>query len=250
MAEKNVRRLIYRAGVSLLDLLFPPRCHVCAAFDAGLVPGTTSMCDDCFSQLVFIGSPLCKRCGCPFEMSARGADHHCPACLKKAPAYDTARSLLSYQAPVPELLHRLKYRADSSVVGPISQIIAHNGIIWEQETCDLIIPVPLHARRLRRRGLNQSHLLARLAFPADQEKIAINLLERVKNTNPQTGLDGIERRRNLKNAFHVTSPDRIEGASVWLVDDVFTTGTTVSECSKTLKKSGAKEVHVWTLARV
>ena len=248
MGDRSKMWVMKQAGLSLLDLLFPPCCHICAR--RLVVPGKTSICRDCFGRLAFTKSPLCSRCGCQFEFSAGIRDHYCAACLKKMPAFDTARSLLRYDGPVPGLLHRLKYRADSSVLGPIREIIAYNAKIWEQERCDLIIPVPLHADRLRRRGLNQSQLLARLAFPDYQKKIAINLLVRVKNTHPQTGLSGIERRRNLRDAFQITSPDRLEGKSVWLVDDVFTTGTTVSECSKKLKKSGAHEVHVWTLARV
>ncbi len=246
--EKTKMSVIQRTGLALLDLLFPPSCHICAQRMA--VPGKTCICRDCLGQLAFTKSPLCSRCGSQFEFSGETRDHYCAACLKKMPAFDTARSLLRYDAPVPDLLHRLKYRADSSVLGPIREIIAHNAGIWEQEHCDLIMPVPLHADRLRRRGLNQSQLLARLAFPAHQKKIAINLLVRVKNTHPQTGLSGVERRRNLRDAFQITSPGMLEGKSVWLVDDVFTTGTTASECSKTLKKNGAKEVHVWTLARV
>lgn len=237
-----------RAGLAVLDLLFPPCCHICA--QQMIVPGKTCICRDCLSRLTFTKSPLCRRCGCQFEFSAGIKDHYCAACLKKMPAFDTARSLLRYDAAVPDLLHRLKYRADSSVIGPIKEIVALNAKIWEQEKCDLIIPVPLHPERLRSRGLNQSHLLARLAFSAHQEKIAINLLVRVKNTHPQTGLSGVERRRNLRDAFQITRPDILEGKSVWLVDDVFTTGTTVSECSKILRKNGAREVHVWTLARV
>ena len=246
--ERTKMSVIQRAGLSLLDLLFPPCCHICAQRLA--VPGKTCICKDCLGLLAFTTSPLCSRCGCQFEYYGESRDHYCAACLKKTPAFDTARSLLRYDAPVPDLLHRLKYRADSSALGPIREIIAHNAEIWEQEQCDLIIPVPLHTDRLKRRGLNQTQLLARLAFPDYQKKIVINLLVRVKNTPPQTGLSGVERRRNLKDAFQITSPDTLEGKSVWLVDDVFTTGTTVSECSKTLKKSGAKEVHVWTLARV
>ena len=245
--NKKIKRIISRTGHSFLDLLFPPRCHIC---DIQMtVQRQSYICADCFAQLVFLQSPLCLRCGCQFEIFTGAKDHYCSDCLQDMPSFDTARSLLRYRAPLPGLLHRLKYRADSSVIGAIEAILAHNGKIWEQEKCELIIPVPLHAKRLRQRGFNQSQLLARLAFSGFQEKIAINLLLRSKNTTSQTGLSGLERRKNLKDAFFVTSKGMVEGRSVWLVDDVFTTGTTVSECSKILKKNGASEVHVWTFAR-
>jgi ComF family protein len=245
--NKKIKRIISRTGHSFLDLLFPPRCHIC---DRGMaVQRQSCICADCFSQLDFIKSPLCISCGCQFEIFTGAKDHYCGDCLQDMPSFDTARSLLKYRSPLPGLLHRLKYRADSSVIGAIEAILTHNPKIWEQGKCELIIPVPLHAERLRQRGFNQSQLLARLAFSGFQEKIAINLLVRAKNTTSQTGLSGLERRRNLKDAFFVTSTGMVEGRSVWLVDDVFTTGTTVSECSKILKKNGASEVHVWTLAR-
>ena len=231
-----------------LELIFPPCCHICNA--RLTLVNQPCICADCFAQLVYIKSPLCTRCGRQFEHSPIDNDHCCSDCLKVMPSFDTARSLLKYQSPVPDLLHRLKYRADSSAVRAIEAIIVENDKIWEQEKCELIIPVPLHAKRLRQRGLNQSQLLAGLAFSGYQEKIAINLLVRAKNTTSQTGLSGVERRRNLQDAFQVTNRKSIEGKSVWLVDDVYTTGTTVSECSKTLKKNGASEVHVWTFARV
>jgi len=244
---KKIKGIISRTGHSFLDLLFPPRCHIC---DRQMtVQRQSCICADCFTQLDYIQSPLCIRCGWQFEIFSGAKDHYCSDCLQDMPSFDTARSLLRYRSPLPDLLHRLKYRADSAVIGAIEAILAYNGKIWEQQKCELIIPVPLHAKRLRQRGFNQSQLLARLAFSGFQEKIAINLLLRAKNTTSQTGLSGLERRRNLKDAFFVTNTNMVKGRSVWLVDDVFTTGTTVSECSKILKKNGASEVHVWTLAR-
>jgi ComF family protein len=110
--------------------------------------------------------------------------------------------------------------------------------------------VPLHRSRLRSRGLNQSLVLARRFFAAERDKIVVDLLVRLKKTIPQTGLDGIQRRRNLKGAFAVARPEEVRGRTVLVVDDVFTTGTTLAECSRTLKAAGAAQVHVWTVARV
>lgn len=245
---KKTQGILSRTKCSLLDLIFPPRCHICDTQVA--LPSQSCICANCFGELPFIKSPLCLRCGCPFEESAGKNDHHCGHCLKDRPLFDTARSLLKYQSAVPDILHRLKYKGDSSVIGAIAAILKTNRAIGQYREGQLIIPVPLHSKRLRQRGSNQSLLLARLAFSGYQEKIAANLLVRAKNTASQTGLSGTERRRNLQDAFQLRNQKMIEGASVWLVDDVFTTGATVSECSKTLKKNGAREVHVWTFARV
>ena len=139
--------------------------------------------------------------------------------------------------PVVELLHRLKYKKDTSVSGSFREIMAATEMMASVPVCDLIVPVPLYRARLRKRGLNQSLVLATF-FPGGKDKIVRDLLVRVKDTSPQTGLNGIERRRNLKGAFAVNQEVPVKGKKILLVDDVFTTGTTVSECSKTLKKIG------------
>ena len=112
-----------------------------------------------------------------------------------------------------------------------------------------IVPVPLHVDKLRSRGFNQSLLLAKALFPEEKKKIG-HYLCRSRATIPQTGLNGDERRKNVVGAFAVPEPQKIEGKKICLVDDVFTTGTTVNECAKTLKKAGAAEVEVATLAMV
>jgi len=241
-------RVLSRTKRSLLDLVFPPRCHICGRQKC--VPHLSTICASCLEQLPFIESPLCLRCGCPFEESAGKNDRYCSDCLKKSPLFETARALVKYHSAVPDILYRLKYKGDSSVIGTIRAILEVSGPVGQGRACQLIVPVPLHTKRLRQRGSNQSLLLARLAFSAYQEKIAANLLVRPKNTASQTGLSGTERRRNLKNAFQVRDQSLVAGASVLLVDDVFTTGATVSECSKTLIKNGAERIHVWTFARV
>ncbi|MDG4475500.1 ComF family protein [Thiovibrio frasassiensis] len=114
---------------------------------------------------------------------------------------------------------------------------------------DWIVPVPLHPKRLRERGFNQALLLARAFFPKDR-RITHDLLVRTRVTEPQTRFNGKARRTNLKNAFGVVKPQHIPGKKILLIDDVFTTGTTVNECARVLKKAGAADVMVLTLARV
>jgi ComF family protein len=114
---------------------------------------------------------------------------------------------------------------------------------------DLVLPVPLHIKRLRRRGFNQASLLAVSFFPEEKKKIKNTILFRKRETVPQTGLNGSLRRKNIKNAFFVEAPEQVKGKNIVLIDDVFTTGTTVNECAKVLVKAGAKQVDVLTLAR-
>lgn len=115
---------------------------------------------------------------------------------------------------------------------------------------ELILPVPLHKSRLRERGFNQALVLAELFFPEHKKRIATTLLVRSQKTTPQTCLSGNERRKNLKKAFTISRPELVKDRSVILIDDVFTTGTTLNECAKTLKKHGARSVQALTLARV
>lgn len=239
---------LQKLATGFIELLYPPRCHVCG----GGLPSARegAICSVCMGQVSFIRSPLCPRCGKQMSRVAGVQDHHCGECLKMAPPFDSARSLVHYKPPVKALLHRLKYRGDTTVARPLAMLMKNNAQIWHSPHCDYIIPVPLFVARLRGRGLNQAQVLAALAFPAQKEKIATNLLVRVKNTTSQTGLNGVERRKNLRGAFAVRVAAQLRNRHLWLVDDVFTTGTTVAECARTLKKAGASSVHVWTFARV
>jgi ComF family protein len=115
---------------------------------------------------------------------------------------------------------------------------------------DLIVPVPLHKKRLRQRGFNQALELARLFFPLEKARIRPTILMRTRWTTPQAGLGGRERRRNLAGAFQVGDGEKILAKKILLVDDVFTTGSTVNECAKVLRQSGAADIQVLTLARV
>jgi len=233
---------LIRAGS---DLLFPPSCPVCSQ---PLIESRRGLCEHCMQDVSLICSPLCRVCGKEMRNSAEG-DHLCGICLHKTPFFTSARGVARYQDPVANLLHRLKYQTDYSVLPALQRIVVMMGPVAISED-DRIIPVPLHSRRLRFRGFNQSVLLAGLFFPNDQKLLLRNVLQRIRDTTPQTGLNGIVRRKNLKDAFAVHKPRMVRQRKIFLVDDVFTTGTTVSECSRVLLGAGAREVHVLTLARV
>ncbi len=240
----SLQRPLWRKFANgVLALLFPPRCHACQ-LGRPRHPGW-QLCRSCRDQVTPLSGPCCRRCGQPLAAVVGPAERLCGDCLQRPPPFDSARSLVCYGPPVSTLLHRLKFHGDTAAARVLSGLGSPGPI-----SCDLIIPVPLHRSRLQTRGLNQSLVLACRFFPAERDKIVVDLLVRRKKTIPQTGLDGTQRRRNLRGAFAVTRPGAIRGRTVLVVDDIYTTGTTLAECSKTLKAAGAARVHVWTVARV
>jgi ComF family protein len=226
-----------------LDLLFPTVCASCRKLSSG----SLSLCNSCLDDVRYLHSPLCVRCGALFGDGNRG-DHLCGNCLSRSPPYLLARAVALYAPPVSTLLHLLKYRTDRTVLSTLRHIAAPFDF-GPFASCDLIVPVPLHLKRLRERGLNQSLLLSRIFFPGQAKAIRPEILVRTRDTVPQTGLGGKERRKNLRAAFAVTRQENINGKGVCLVDDVLTTGATVIECAGALMRAGAKEVKVLTMAR-
>ena len=228
----------------LLDLLFPSVCVVCGKPAAG----SLCLCDSCLAGVRYPGFPLCVRCGTPFKTD-NGGDHLCGSCLRNPPPFACARAVALYESPVDTLLHRLKFSADRTVLSTLAALAAPVDLS-AFSSCDLIIPVPLHRRRLQKRGLNQSLVLAQTLFPDTVKAIRSDILVRTRSTPPQTSLGRRERKENLKGAFAMTSDACIDGMSICLVDDILTTGTTVTECADTLMRAGAGEIRILAMARV
>lgn len=157
--------------------------------------------------------------------------------------------MVRYGPEVRRLLLRLKYQADTTVLPALSTIV-QPALKTVDRQWDHVLPVPLYRTRLRGRGLNQALSLARILFPAGGKRIDPHLLRRNRATASQTGLDGAGRRRNLQGAFEFADPEAVVGTRVVIVDDVFTTGSTVMECARLARRAGAAEIGVVTLARV
>jgi len=231
---------------ALLDLLLPSFCLAC---EKPLGPAPELLfCPDCLAGIHCITSPLCPCCGRVY-LKAAGGDHHCGPCLAKPRHFSRARAVFLYEEPVKEVIHRFKYQGKTACLPSFARFARNLPHLAEMEGVDWIVPVPLHPSRLRERGFNQALLLARAFFPKDR-RVAPGLLIRLRPTEPQTSFNGAARRTNLKNAFGVAQPQLLTGKKILLIDDVFTTGTTVNECARVLKKGGAAEVMVLTLARV
>lgn len=163
--------------------------------------------------------------------------------------FTRARSLVIYNEIVARAILSFKFGGKKEALKTFRTFKELSGMPEDIAHADFIVPVPLHEKRLRKRGFNQASLLALSFFPKEKDKIKNTMLFRKRKTIPQTGLDGSSRRKNIKNAFWVKDPEKIKGKNIILIDDVFTTGTTVNECARVLVKSGAKRVDVLTLAR-
>jgi ComF family protein len=240
-------RALGRLSARAMELLFPARCAACEAPLKG-APNPW-FCNDCWAALPVYGWEGCDRCGRPIEVRNLPPGWRCGDCLKAPPAFARARALGPYEGALAEAIRLMKYRERPglarALVGRID-LDAAPPDLWE---VDLVVPVPLHRRRLHWRGYNQSARLARalgarLGRPAPE-----GVLARTRFTPPQVGLTRPQRADNVKGAFAVARRDVAKGVRVLLVDDVFTTGATIGACARALRRAGAERVTVWTATR-
>lgn len=231
-----------------LNVLYPAACCGC-----GHATPRPEFCPRCQGRIETPIPPLCSTCGVPFG-TAGDTDHLCSGCLARRPRFGRARACAIYDAadtsehPLKMALQRYKYNRDVSLARPLGELFANRAPL-PAAAYDALMPVPLHVTRLRWRGFNQAQLLARpLAETAGVPLDAFSLL-RVRPTRPQVELNEAERRHNVARAFVVSRPRQVEGRRILLVDDVYTTGATVQECSRALLHAGAESVDVLVLAR-
>jgi ComF family protein len=218
---------------STLSLLFPPRCAACNLL---LSPGE-SFCEPC--RLTF--EPIrtaCRKCGLPtFGVSVDA----CIGCLIRPRLFARARAPFIYGGAIAVAIRRFKWGGASELESPLGELLAAHC----RAPKGLVIPVPLHPRRLRERGFNQAARLARRIANGN----LLFALERVRDTPSQSRLGDREREKNVRGAFRVRRPEVVRGQSVLVVDDVLTTGATAEACSRALLTAGAREIEVLTLAR-
>jgi len=226
----------YKLKESALDLLFPPRCVGCGR-------GGALICSRCLSTLQYLTPPLCQRCGLPLAAGAR-----CPDCESDPPQIDGIRSLSPYDGVMRQAILQLKYENVRALASPLAQLM------WKYQqsqplSADVLMPVPLHPRRLRSRGYNQSALLAKELGRLASLPVVEDSLVRRRNTSPQARTASVEdRRRNVAGAF-ACSDRRGAGKHIIVIDDVCTSGATLKVCAAALKAAGAASVWGLTLAR-
>jgi ComF family protein len=193
--------------------------------------------------------PRCVSCGLPLRNFQDTSEHLCGECIQQMPPYSGARSFGYYTAELRQLIQGLKFQNRRNLVKLLAPLLAEAFYdSWRREDFDLIVPVPLHLKRKRERGYNQSELLARslarrISIPCGRG------LTRVRSTLPQIGLTDSQRRENVRKAFCCTNPQQISGRRILLIDDVMTTGATVASASGALLAGGALRISVLTVAR-
>ncbi len=229
-----------------MDLLLPRRCLLCGGRAAA------NLCAPCDADLPCIGE-ACSRCAIPLVLpwdghaQAERAARNCGECIRKPPAFDAAVAALDYVFPTTVLVQRFKFNrsfACGAVLAErLTRAVDAHGLA---ENADLIVPVPLHRGRRFLRVFNQAEVLARDVGRALAVPVGPGALRRTRHTAPQYGLSAADRRKNLEGAI---AARHVRGRHVALVDDVMTTGTTLGECARAVKRAGAQSVAVWVAAR-
>ena len=228
-----------------MDVILPPRCPACG----GIVDAHHALCAECWRSLSFIEPPFCASCGVPFEVDA-DTGSRCADCLASEPAFAPLRAVLAYDDAAQPMILRFKF-ADATHCAPtFASWMARAGSDLLADA-DWLVPVPLHQRRLFARRYNQAALLAASLSRHCGVPSAARALCRVKHTTPQSRLTADQRARNVAGAFAVASSweDRLGGRKVVLIDDVSTTGATLTACASALKKLDGVGICSITLAR-
>lgn len=244
-SPSNISRRIAGLSARALDALLPPRCLSCAQ----PVDAQRTLCPDCWAGIDFVSPPYCACCGYPFAFDT-GPESLCGACAREAPAYDRARFVMRYDQGSRGLVLAFKHgdRLEGAPSFALWMARAGRALLAE---ADLVAPVPLHPIRLFARRYNQAALLAQALARTTGVPALPDLLLRRRHTPPQGRFSAAARRRNVAGAFAVSPRHRgaLAGRRVLLVDDVMTTGATVSACARVLRRQGAAGVDVLVLAR-
>ena len=219
----------------VIAMVYPHRCPVCD----GIPEYGERICPECEKKLAFITEPVCKCCGKPLETER---EEYCYDCGRHTHRYDSGKALLVYQGKIKDSLWRFKYQNRREYAWYYAaQTAARYGSWIRQRGIEVIVPIPLHKQRRRQRGYNQAELYARhigrmLGIPVRAE-----LLRRVRQTVPQKQLNDVQRKNNLKKAFKC-APDIVQFKKILIVDDIYTTGSTIDAAAETLKSAGVQQV--------
>jgi competence protein ComFC len=243
----NARRNIFE---SLLRMVFPHVCEICGERQAG--PAQSFICEHCRNHpraIKRVHPPICKICGLWYEGEITN-EFECRNCFELNLEFTSARAGVQYAGLVKEVIHRFKYGRNEWFEPFLAELLIEAAVPELRfESVDLIVPIPLHPRKRRGRGFNQAERIGARLAQASGVAFDVKMMERVRDTNSQAGLDRDDRIENVKNAFKYIGAERLKGQRVLLVDDVLTTGLTASSCAKELLRNGAREVRVWTVAR-
>jgi len=239
---------IILSSANLAELIFfPSFCKLCSSLLK--VPGERVVCFSCLETLRPFRSPYCFCCGRFF--GAESQPHLCLNCLEKEPPFSRHRSCARYSGKLKDLILLYKYRK-YRVLGKDLARFAFTALGKEEDLwwgVEAVVPIPLHPKREKKRGFNQAQVLARELARLKGLGLLEKQLVKVKNVPPQTSIEREEREKNVQGAFQVVKRKTIEGKILLLIDDVYTTGSTIRECSAVLREAGAREVRALTLAQ-
>lgn len=219
------------------NLLFPRRCPLCDQ----VIPMDCLVCEECCGKLPYLWEPLCKKCGKSLQNTR---EEYCGDCMRKKHIFSAGRAVFSYQGSMKESLYRFKYsnRREYAAFYADEAVKVRGG--WVRRCgVEAIIPVPLHRRRRQMRGYNQAEVFARELGERMNLPVCADLVSRVKNTRPQKELNQTDRQKNLKKAF-IINRSIVQLDRVLLVDDIYTTGSTVDAVAQALLDAGVKEIYV------
>jgi len=230
---------------AIASLLYPPACTICSAS----VAASEYLCAECDAKITRIVPPFCAKCSEPFAGAISGA-FTCANCAHRTLHFDAAVAAYRSRGIVRRVILDFKYGRQVHLRHPVARwlLAAFDDDRLRGRRFNIIIPVPLHPARERQRGFNQAGLLAE-SLSAHMSIEAKPVLERIRYTTTQTAFDRAERMENLHGAFRLRKKADVRDLHVLLIDDVLTTGSTLSECARVLKKAGALSVHAATAAR-
>lgn len=231
---------------SVSSVVFPDVCYFCGSIKDSK---ESVICAECRDSIRSVPMPFCSVCGLPLPALENSASDFCGSCLSHPPVYDKARYGVYYEQQAREAITKFKFNASLFNVRPITELLieAFNRH-YADDKLDAILPIPVHQRRLINRGFNQVVTLAKKLSDATSIPLDRTTLVKIRNTDPQVGLPRSKRIMNLKNVFRISCPEKIANRRILIIDDVSTTGTTVSEAAKTVKKAGADFVAILVLA--
>ncbi|MBL4801544.1 MAG: ComF family protein [Emcibacter sp.] len=246
MSKSNLKQHMTRWATRLLDQFLPPRCLSCGsgAQDAGRI------CPTCWKELEFLQGAACDCCGFPFPFDQVLEGALCGTCQADPPAFDRARAAVRYDDGSRRMIISFKHGDRTDYADFFAQLLFLASYALDVSEA-IVIPVPLHKKRLRKRRYNQAALMGQAFARKKQMAYIPDMLLREKYTPPQEG-DNHDRQRNVAGAFKVNDKHLavLSGRMIILVDDVYTTGATVGACAQILKRAGAKGVKIVTVARV
>lgn len=224
--------------------IYPAQCRCCGKpMGIGKVP---YICDECWNSIELIEKPFCEICGKPLTE----AEVVCKRCKENPPIFSKARAIVRYNEPIRQAIHLLKYEKKRVMLKHLSVLIKERlPNLLVIGNYDYLLPVPLHKKRLRKRGFNQAELIGKIIEHSFGVQMDSDNLARIKNTLPQSSLKtSEEKHQNVHEAFILQNPEKIKGKKILIVDDILTTGATVSEIARLLLDAEAEEVDVFTIA--